>query len=176
MTDLRNPARLLADAAQEIHVAVTLGDTLEAIAHAARDEVPGFDHVGVTVVRGDGAFTTMASTGEFVCGMDTLQYDCDQGPCLDAIRRERLVLVEHLEEQVHNWPRYVPRASEAGVRAQMGVRIHSDDSVLGSLNFYSTAARTVAPDAPRHAELFAKHAALALDQARHADEARRNIS
>jgi hypothetical protein len=81
-----------------------LEGTLEAIAHAARDAVPGFDHVGITVIHSDGAVATMASTGQLVRKMDTLQYELSQGPCMDALRREALVLVEDLATQEHNWP------------------------------------------------------------------------
>ena len=105
MTDLRNVAQALGDAARAIRAPGPQGGlegTLHAIAHAARDSVPGFDHVGVTVVQGGGAVATMASTGQLVRDMDTLQYELDQGPCLDALRQERLVLVEDLPHQASN--------------------------------------------------------------------------
>lgn len=144
--------------------------TLRVIAHAARDSVPGFDHVGVTVLRDDGAATTAASTGEPVLQMDALQYQCGQGPCMDALRRERLVLVEHLEQQGHNWPLYARPAAEAGVHAQMGVRVQSGGAVLGSLNFYSMTEPTVDPRASARAEFFAAQTATALAYARHIED------
>ena len=172
MADLRDLAQALIDAGQAMNDPRPQGGlqgTLEAIAHTARDAVPGFDHVGVTVMRADGTVTTMASTGPLVREMDTLQYEVDQGPCLDAMRRATLVLVEDLATPADNWPTYASRASEAGVRAQMGVRLHSRKETLGGLNFYSTATNTIHSMAPRRAELFATHAAIALAQARHVD-------
>jgi GAF domain-containing protein len=172
MADLRTLAQALADAGRAMDDPGPQGGlegTLEAIAQTARDAVPGFDHVGVSVVRGDGTVTTMASTGKLVRDMDTLQYELDQGPCLDAMRRDALVLVEDLPTHAQNWPTYAPRASEAGVRAQMGVPLHSNDETLGGLNFYSTAGDTIHSGAPQRAELFATHAAIALAQARHVD-------
>jgi len=148
-----------------------LEHTMEAIAHAARDSVPGFDHVGVTVVHGDGSVATMASTGALVLDMDTLQYTFDEGPCLDALRRERPVLVEDLPAQAPQWPRYAPLASKAGVRAQMGMPIRTGEQTLGGLNFYATAVPSIDPAAARDAALFAAHAAMALHHGRHADEA-----
>jgi GAF domain-containing protein len=143
---------------------------LEAIAHTARDAVPGFDHVGVTVVRVDGTLATVAATGPLVREMDNLQYDVEQGPCLDALRRRALVLAEDLQAQAHNWPRYASQASAAGVRAQMGMRLHNKHQTLGGLNFYSTAAEVIHPGAPGRANLFAAHAAIALAHARHVDD------
>ena len=170
MADLRNLAQALIDAGQAMDDPGTQGGlegTLGAIAHTARDAVPGFDHVGVSVVHGDGTVTTVASTGRLVREMDTLQYELDQGPCLDAMRREALVLVEDLSIQTHNWPMYAPRASEAGVRAQMGVRLHRKNLTLGGLNFYSTATDMIHSGAAQRAELFATLAAAGLAQARH---------
>lgn len=152
-----------------------LEHTMEAIALAARDSVPGFDHVGVTVVHVDGSVTTMASTDAFVLEMDGLQYAFDQGPCLEALRRRRPILVEDLPARALHWPLYAPVASKAGVRAQMGVPIRSGEETLGGLNFYATAVPTIDPAAPRDAGLFAAHAAMALDHARHADEAGHGI-
>ena len=129
--------------------------------------MPGFEHVGVAVVQDGGAVTTMASTGRLVREMDSLQYELDQGPCLDALRQERLVLVEDLPHQTDNWPLYAPRASQAGVRAQMGVRLHNKDGTLGGLNFYSTAAVTIDRGTPHRAQLIAANATMALSHARY---------
>jgi GAF domain-containing protein len=172
MADLRTLARALVEAGRAMDdpgPQSGLEGTLEAIAHTAREAVPGFDHVGVSVVRTDGTVATMASTGRLVREMDLLQYELDQGPCLDAMRRETLVLVEDLSTQAQNWPGYAPRASEAGVRAQMGMRLRSNEETLGGLNFYSTAADTIDSRAPHRAELFATHASIALARARHVD-------
>ena len=162
-------ARTLADAAQAIGAHATLEDTLDAIAHAARAAVPGFEHVGISVVQGDGTVTTMASTGPLVLELDTLQYKLGEGPCLSVLRDETLLLVEELADE-QRWPRYVPRAVEAGVRSQMGVQLSTQDETLGGLNFYSTSSSTIDVDAPVRAELFATHAALALGHARRADQ------
>lgn len=169
MTDLRDLANA-SEVLQAPPAPCGLERTLAAVAVAAQHCVPGFDHVGVTVVQDDGAATTLASTDDLVLEWDNLQYEFDQGPCMDAARREKFVLVEHLEQQSHNWPRYAPRASEAGVRAQMGVQLRRGGKSLGSLNFYSTAEYIVASEAPGRAELFATHAATALAFARHLDD------
>src|SRR5919112_5152555 len=95
MTDPRfDLARALAEAAQAIHAPGTLEDTLGAIAHTARDAVPGFDHVGISVVQGDGTVTTMAATSSLVRQLDTLQYKLGEGPCVTTLRGQRLLIVE----------------------------------------------------------------------------------
>ena len=163
-------ARTLAQAAQAISAHGTLEDTLDAIVTAARTSVPGFEHVGISVVQGDGTVTTMAATSPLVEELDTLQYKLGQGPCLSTLRDDTLVLAEEMAHE-QRWPRYVPRAVEAGVRSQMGVQLLTNEETLGGLNFYSTSSDFISVEAPRRAELFAAHAALALDHARHADQA-----
>jgi hypothetical protein len=173
MSTLRTLAQALTDAGQAMHAPHPQGgleDTMEALAHTARAAVPGFDQMSVSVVRPDGTVTTMAATDGWARDMDNLQYEVDQGPCLDALRDEALVLVEAFPTQGHNWPLYAPRAAKAGVQAQMGVRIREADETLGSLNFYSTSADMIQPGAARRAGLFATHAAIALAYARHADD------
>jgi GAF domain-containing protein len=163
-------ARALAEAAQVINAPGTLEDTLDAIARTARDAVPGFDHVGISVVQGDGTVTTMAATSRLVRELDTLQYKLGEGPCVATLRDQSMIIAEELADDPR-WPGYVPRAVEAGVRAQLGVQLFTSEETLGGLNFYSTTTAAINPDAPQHAQLFATHAALALDHARHADQA-----
>jgi hypothetical protein len=178
MSNLRTLAQALSDAGQAMHGPHPQGgleDTLEALAYAARAAVPGFDQMSVSVIRRDGTVTTMAATDGWARDMDNLQYEVDQGPCLDAVRREALVLGEAFATQGHNWPLYAPRAAEAGVQAQMGVRIRENDEALGSLNFYSTSADMIQPGAARRAGLFADHAAIALAYARRVDDQKAGI-
>lgn len=158
-------ASALADAARAINTPETLEGTLDAIVHAARASVPGFDHAGISIVHRRGKIETKAATGQLVWELDTMQYDLDEGPCLDALREQPVVVVEHLREE-QRWPRYVPKAVEAGVRSQLGVQLYTDEETLGGLNLYSTTSDTIDPDAERAAELFAAHATMALGHAR----------
>jgi transcriptional regulator with GAF, ATPase, and Fis domain len=161
-------ATILADAAEAINAGGTLEDTLDTIARTARDTVPGFDDVSITVRETDGSLSTMAATSALVRELDNLQYEVGEGPCLSALKQDENVLAEHLAQE-SRWPRYVPGAVDAGVRAQMGVQLYSRQDSLGGLNFYSTSSATIDPEAPRRAQLFAQHAALALEHTRHAE-------
>jgi hypothetical protein len=46
-------ARSLAEAARSISASHQLEETLDAIVSAARTSVPGFDHVGISIVHKD---------------------------------------------------------------------------------------------------------------------------
>jgi len=158
-------AQALARAAKSMAVRGNPDDTLDAIVVAARAAVPGFNQVSATVVSADGAITTMASTNSLVRELDALQYQLGEGPCISALHDQELVLAQRLRQE-QRWPRYTPRAAEAGIRSQMAVHLAADDEILGSLNFYSTVRDTIDPEAFHRASLFATHAALALGYAR----------
>jgi GAF domain-containing protein len=158
-------ATALAEAAREINAPRSLEETLDAIVHAARHSVPGFDHIGISRVHGDGRIETLAATGQLVWELDGAQYELGEGPCVKAMREEPIVVAPHIKND-QRWPRYVPRAVAAGLRAQLAIQLYYDDETLGGLNLYSTESAEIDPDAPVAAELFAVHAALALGRAR----------
>jgi transcriptional regulator with GAF, ATPase, and Fis domain len=165
MSTPNSMAVALAEAARTIHATVSTEEALDAVARAARASVPGFDHVGVSISHRDGRIETLAGTDQLVWELDSIQYDLDEGPCVKAIRESAVVAAEDLRHD-QRWPRYVPRAVEKGVTAQMGLRLYTHEGTLGGLNLYSTTSRKIDPEAQLAAEVFATHAALALGHAR----------
>jgi GAF domain-containing protein len=156
----------LTEAAKAINGHRTLEETLDAIAHAALRSVPGFDHVGISITHRGGKIETMAGTDQLVWDIDDLQYRLGEGPCVDSIHKDPVVVLENVRHE-QRWPRYIPRAVAAGLRAQLGLRLYTDEETLGGLNLYSTESATIDPDALQVAELFASHAAIALGRAQH---------
>jgi len=159
-----NMARALAEAARTINSTHTLEDTLDAIVGAAQVSVPGFDHVGISVVHGKDKVETKAATGQLVWDLDAVQYSLMEGPCVDSLREEPTVSAPRLRHD-QRWPRYVPEAVKHGVRSQLAYRLYSDDHMLGGLNFYSTQSDDLREGACEIGELFATHATVALGRA-----------
>ena len=164
MSDPTAVAHALADAARTISAPRSLDDTLDAIVHAARTSIPGFDHVGISVLHGNNKVETRAGTGQVVWECDAIQYSLGEGPCIGSLRQAPVVVAPHLSHD-QRWPRYVPQAVGKGVRAQMAYRLYVEDDTLGGLNFYSTVSDTVPDGAGEIGELFAIHATLALGRA-----------
>jgi GAF domain-containing protein len=165
MRERSDLAAVLAETARTINAPHSVEETLGAIVHAARASVPGFDEVGISLVHKDGTIETMAATGQLVWDLDALQYDLAEGPCVDAMLEDAVLVLERAKEDTR-WPRYLPKAVAAGLRAQLGVRLYAEDGTLGGLNLYSTTSDTISQDAVHTAEIFATHAALALGRAR----------
>jgi GAF domain-containing protein len=154
-------AAALTEAALAINSPRTLEETLDAIVHAARGSVPGFDHAGISVMHRGGRIETLAASDQLVWELDDLQYALQEGPCVEAMRESAVVTVEHARHDPR-WPNYMPKAADAGLCAQLALRLFVDGETLGGLNLYSTQSETVEPEAHRVAELFASHAAIAL--------------
>jgi GAF domain-containing protein len=154
-------ARALTDVATSINAHRTLEETLDAIVHAARVSVPGFDYVGISTVHGKDSIETRAATGQLVWDLDEVQYSLGEGPCYASLTDAPVVSAEHLRAD-QRWPRYVPEAIRRGVRSQLAYRLSSGDRMLGGLNFYSTRSDTFADGATAFGELFARHATVAL--------------
>jgi GAF domain-containing protein len=156
----------IAAAARTINRAQDLDETLQMIVEVARDSVPGFDQVGVWTLQKNGDVQTRAATGDLVYRLDDVQYDLDEGPCMDALRGAHVVTAPRIRHD-QRWPRFVPQAVAQGLRSQLAVRLFLDEEgTMGGINFYSTTSDEVHPAAEELADLFAAHAAIALGRAR----------
>lgn len=168
MTTRTDIATAIAAAARTINHQQSLDETLQAIVNAARNSVPGFDEVGTSILDKRGNIETRAITGELVLTLDRVQYSLGEGPCVDTLRQADadVVTAPHIRHD-QRWPRYVPAALDAGLRSQLAVKLYVDEEgTLGGLNFYSTKSEAIDPDAVVGADLFATHAAIALENAR----------
>jgi len=159
----------LGRAAKEIHEASGVEETLDAIVRSARETLPDIDHIGLSVGYKDGRIETWAATDELVQTFDRMQYDVGEGPCVYAMEAETVVRVEHARHE-QRWPLFIPQAVAAGLRSQLGVRLHVDEVEMAALNMYSTTSDTLDPDLEDFAELFASYASMALGHARREDQ------
>lgn len=172
-------AAALTEAAQSINSHHSLDQTLDAIVRVAQQTVPGFDHVGISIVHGPnngdgGRIETRAGTGSLVWEVDQLQYKLHEGPCYDAITNGGVTVMDDIATE-DRWPQYVVEVGRLGLKAQMGLQLYTADGALGGLNFYALEPG-VDPDAIQLAELFAAHAAIALGRARHEHQLKESVA
>jgi GAF domain-containing protein len=160
----------LAEAARTINQPRSMEETLEVIADTARHSIPGFDDVGISLMRSDGKVETKAATGGLVWELDALQYELNEGPCVSSLREEPVIVVEHLRH-AQRWPQFVPRAVKLGLKSQMALRLYVDeDGTIGGINLYSTSSEDIESHAPHLAQVFAAQAAVALGHAQELDQ------
>lgn len=161
-------ATALARASEMINDCHTSDETLDAIVHATRTSLPEFAHVSISVREREGRFATEAGTDQLAWELDSVQYALGEGPCVEAIEAEPVVVVQCLRHE-QRWPRYVREAVARGVRSQVAVRLFTKNRHIAGLNLYSTERDDVAPLSVETARLFATHAAIILGHAQQED-------
>ena len=139
--------------------------TLQSVVERAVDVIPACEWASVTMRRRRNRTETVAYSSEIARDADQLQYDLDEGPCLEAATTGQPRLSNRLDNS-QDWPRWGPRASELGVNALLGIQLSTTDDVLGALNLYAGRVGAFTSDDVDIAEIYATHATNALTAAR----------
>jgi transcriptional regulator with GAF, ATPase, and Fis domain len=162
-------AKTFAEIARALVAAETLEETLDMIAHLAVETIRGCEHAGVFLVE-SGKVSTPAASDDVPRALDRLQYELDEGPCLDAMREHEVFLVQDLSVETR-WPRFGPRAvEETGVKSLLAFRLFAEGETLGALNLYSKQAAAFDQEADELGAVFAAHAAVAMVGARQSQQ------
>lgn len=111
--------------------------TLDAAVALAVEMVTGCNAAAITIVHGT-LFETPAATSDLVRRGDRLQYETNEGPCMDSLRKEQTTISSDLEHE-SRWPTWGPRVvEELGIRSMLCFQLFTDHETLGALNLYST--------------------------------------
>jgi GAF domain-containing protein len=175
------PSQSLIDAFQEIashvHSSEDYEDTFRRICLTAANSITGCDAASVSTIEA-GRPVTHGSTGDMATRGDQIQYDENEGPCLDAAMRERWVYTPDLTTS-RRWPHSSKRlAGELGVRTMMSCRLALDaapNQTLGGINLYSRAKDAFNDEDQMLALLLASLGAVAVDASRQQAQLRRAI-
>ena len=113
-------------------------ETLQRVVDLCVRTVPGCDMAGVTLLSGARP-DTVAYTDPRVLTIDRDQYVTGEGPCLDAIRRCGVNLVD-VEQAADRWPRFAKVAFGEGIRSFLATPLVAEGEALGALNLYGESA------------------------------------
>lgn len=95
--------------------------------------------VGLAVTGLDGLAAVVAVTPGHARRMEDLQFGLGEGPCVDASRSGRSVLVPDLTAQAtRRWPAFTPAATHAGVHAAFTFPLQVGAIGIGVLDLYRT--------------------------------------
>lgn len=145
--------------------------TLTKVCELAVETIDGCDHAGVSLIEGR-RVSTVGASDEVPQRVDAIQYETDQGPCLDAIREHEVFQVDGLAEEPR-WPKFAKRAAEeTGVASMLSVRLFAEEETMGALNLYSKRPDAFDAEARELASVFAAHASVALAGARREEQFR----
>jgi hypothetical protein len=126
--------------AELLAVESTVRGVLQRVVDAARIAVPGADVVSVTL-RTPGGFHTPVETDALATRLDEVQYELDEGPCVEATRTAGLGMTFSADLGAgREYPRFGPAAARLGVGSVLAVGLfpHGGDTPrMGALNVYS---------------------------------------
>lgn len=140
-----------------------LDRTLKTVVDLSVGTLPGCDSAGVTLKDSDGRKFTVSATDDFALKIDAIQYDTDQGPCLQAIEDGETIVVEAISDEVR-WPEFRGRAEQAGVGSTLSLPL-SIDGGEGALNLYSRSERAFDEETRLLGDIYAKQAEIAMKNA-----------
>jgi ANTAR domain/GAF domain len=147
--------------ARELHAALDECGQLQVAVDLAVALIGGCDHAGVSIVQGR-TICSPAGSDDVVRHGDALQYELDEGPCLDSIRSHQTVISQDLPLE-ERWPRWTPQAiTELGIRAMMSLWLSANTSSYGALNLYADRTNAFEPEDRTNAEAFVTQVSLAL--------------
>lgn len=94
--------------------------------------------VGVLLRNGNGHVEVGTANTETGMIVERLEADLHEGPCSECLQVGTYVAVPDLEQAADRYPRFVPAALEAGVRAIHALPMTARTEVIGSLNVIAT--------------------------------------
>jgi GAF domain-containing protein len=116
-----------------------------------------------------GRLVTTAASDAIVERADTLQYEVDSGPCLEAMRTMRVVRVDDLARETR-WPDWTARARQLPVASVLSVPLRLHGDITGALKVYATQPAHFGDREERLLTMFAEQAAVLLANVRSRDE------
>ena len=151
----------LAEIAHRLSEADSLDELLQLIVDLGEDYLEGCDGVSMMFIGKNRKITSPAFSSRIAYESDLAQYAADEGPCLDALRDQRVYMIDDLETETR-WPDYRARALELGVRSMLSYRLYARGGTFGALDFYSKRPHAYGAFSKVIGQVFASHAGVAL--------------
>lgn len=155
---------LLGSMALELADADELQETMQRVVDLAEKVLERCDGVSLMLIGKGGRIETPAASSQAAYDSDMAQYETGEGPCLDAIKDQRTLVMNDLEDD-ERWPDYRAKALELGVRSMLSVRLFANDDSMGALDLYSKQPDAFDQRSQVIAQVFATHASIAVKAA-----------
>jgi len=159
---------LAALADQFAQLAMSLADnadqplTQQRLVEFAVRGVSGAEHASVTVVEGTRPPRTTAQTDQLPYDWDQLQYQNGEGPCLEAIAANGVVLANDLRTDTR-WPRFTHAVVDATpARSMLSFRLFLTEQNRAGLNLYATRPGAFTDQSIATGSMFAAYSSMAL--------------
>lgn len=169
-----NYAAEFAEMAGEMAALPDLDRTLDSVVDHAL-EATAADGCGILMIVPRSGPECVASSDPLARQADELQMRCQEGPCLQAIwSHDTFVVTDTATDD--RWPTWEKGVHELGWRSVLGVRLFAGGKTLGALNLFARDLDAFSGDDVEVAEIFGRHASIALHGAQVSDGLRIAIS
>ena len=133
--------------------------------------IPGAEHASMTAVAGRRPPRTTAQTDELPCEWDQLQYEHGEGPCLEVIVTNGVVVANDLSID-NRWPRFARAlVDRTPARSMLSFRLFLTEQNRAALNLYATRPGAFTDQSTATGAVFAAYASMALLAAARKDQA-----
>jgi putative methionine-R-sulfoxide reductase with GAF domain len=122
-------------AMRDFELGATVESTLRRLVNHAKKTIGACDSAGITLVR-QRKVVAGVCTDEVARDIDLVQYDAQDGPCLDAVRYLQVFSVASIAH-VDTWPAFRDAAKANGIGSSLSVPLAHRGHALGMLNLYS---------------------------------------
>ncbi len=123
--------------------------------------MPHAAEASISLVRARRSIESFAASSDLPRGVDAVQSETRQGPCLDAAYTERIVRVPDLSQEPR-WPKFAERAWGLGARSMLSFQLFVEGDNLGALNVYGDGVNVFDEECEQVGLLVAAHAAVAF--------------
>ena len=167
MSEMSDFNERLAAIARELVNEPDMQHTLQGVVEAAAQNLDGEVWASVSLVKQRREVQTPAVSDDRAGRADQLQYELEEGPCLDAIWEQETFQIDDMgaDERYPRWTRAV--AEQTGIRSSLSLQLFTDaeQNSLGGLNLYSPQPGAFDAEIRAEALAFAAQAAVALRSA-----------
>ena len=161
----RDFSELVASVARELSGEPDVQHTLQRTVELAAEHLDSEVYASVSLVHNRRQVETSASSDDRATRADALQYELEEGPCLDAISEQETFRIGDMttDQRYPGWARRV--AEETGIRSSLSFQLYVADDSLGALNLYSAHPDAFSREDWAEGQVFAAQAAVALQAA-----------
>jgi GAF domain-containing protein len=161
---MESEADAFARLAHELHDQTNLEQTLAKTVESAV-AIVDCDYAGVLLTRKGSQVDAIIASHPIAEKADKLQIELHEGPGIVAVADARTTLVTDTATDTR-WPPWAAEMRDLHLGSVLAVRLWTSQSILGALNFYACSPRWFDSDALAAAEVFCRHASIALSSAR----------
>jgi GAF domain-containing protein len=150
--------------ARHLHSAASIDQVITRVLDTCVAMIDGCAHAGVSMLPARGQVRPQARS-PLARALDELQYELDEGPGLQAVRKNCTLHVSDLGADPR-WPRFGPLAADLGAGSMLACRLFTNGRATAAINLYGATPHAFGTADQDAATVLAVHASVAIDSAR----------